>query len=675
MDIQATGEDAAFRTPILAEEFPAHIFLTGTGTGVGKTVASAVLCRLREAEYWKPIQSGRLEDDTLELLRLAPGTAVHLPAVSLREPASPHLSAQREGVRISVEEICRGVPEAYYLLVEGAGGLLVPVNESQSMADLAQRLAMPVVVVASSTLGTINHALLTLEALKSRGLAVAGVVLVGPAHGSNARAIRDRGGVPVLLRIPEMFPLDAAVIDRFCQDVAAGRVADPCGEETPVAASERPRDLVARNARVVWHPYAQHATMPDPLAVERAHGALLWTQDGNEYIDAVSSWWVTGHGHGHPAVARAIADQALKLEQVIFSGCTHEPAVRVAERLLEKVPGRLSRVFYSDNGSTAVEVAIKALVQRALRLGCKQPRVAAFDGAYHGDTFGAMAASARSPFTREFDPWLFEVDRLPSPAGPWQAGCEAGQEKERAALAAFSAWAQANRGSIACVVVEPLVQGSGGMHMYSRAFLLEFDKICQAYDVPWVADEVFTGFGRTGKLFACDGDPELRPWAVCLSKGLTAGFLPMGATCFREEVFEAFLSRDRSLTFFHGHSYTANPLGCAAALAGLDLCEEPGYLERMAVLEARHREQLELLGQRFPISGVRTLGGIAAFELPDAPEGYLANRGQQLSLACRERGALVRPLGDTIYLMPPYCIRKGELERLYRIVSASLATL
>jgi adenosylmethionine---8-amino-7-oxononanoate aminotransferase len=674
MDIQATGQDAVFRTPILAEEFPAHIFLSGTGTGVGKTVAAAVLCRLREAEYWKPIQSGQLEDDTLELLRLAPGTAVHLPAVSLREPASPHLSAQREGVRISVEELCEGVPEAYYLLVEGAGGILVPVNESQCMADLALSLAMPVVVVASSTLGTINHTLMTLEALKSRSIAVAGVVLVGDAHGANACAIRDRGGVPVLLRIPEMFPLDSAIIDRFCHNVLDGLVADPCQEETPVAVSERPGDLVARDGAVIWHPYAQHATMPAPLAVERGHGALLWSQDGNEYIDAVSSWWVTGHGHGHPKVARAIAEQARKLEQVIFSGCTHEPAVRLAERLLENVPGRLSRVFYSDNGSTAVEVAIKALVQRAQRMGCARPRVAAFEGAYHGDTFGAMAASARSPFTQDFDPWLFEVDRLPTPAGPWQAGSEAGMERERTALAAFAAWAEVHRGEVACVVVEPLVQGSGGMMMYSRGFLVEFDRICQEYDVPWVADEVFTGFGRTGRMFACDGE-DLRPWAVCLSKGLTAGFLPMGATCFREEVFEVFLSQDRSRTFFHGHSYTANPLGCAAALAGLDLCEEPGYLERVAVLESRHREQLESLGQRFELSGVRVLGGIAAFELPDAPSGYLANRGQQLSLACRERGAVVRPLGDTIYLMPPYCIRKGEMERLYRIVAGALNTL
>lgn len=675
MNSESTSASLSFRSPLLDPEFAPHLFVTGTGTGVGKTVACAVLCRLREAEYWKPIQSGTAEQDAHTLLELSPGTPVHFPAVTLQEPASPHLSAELEGVALDAAEIAQGKPDGYFTVTEGAGGILVPLNGRETMADLAKRLEIPVVVVASSGLGTINHALLTLEALRAREIPVAGVILSGPAHGSNARAIRDLGKTAILLRIPELFPLDTAALDSFCRKVEAGEIVDPCDEPTPLAPKAPGGDLVERSAKVVWHPYAQHATMPAPLAVAGAHGANLITQEGQKVFDAVSSWWVTGHGHGHPRVARAIGEQATRLEQVIFSGCTHEPAVRLAERLLEHLPGKLSRIFYSDNGSTATEVAIKALVQKARAAGIERPRVAALSGAYHGDTFGAMAASDRSPFTAPFDPYLFEVDRLPTPGG-----CHDPRSPEASALAAqalegLAAWARSHRNEAACVIVEPLVQGSEGMRMYPRSYLEGLDRICQEHGIAWIADEVFTGFGRTGTLFACDGEPALRPAAICLSKGLTAGFLPMGVTAFREDVFESFLSQDRSKTFFHGHSYTANPLGCAAALAGLDLCEDPDYLPRLARLESAQKQLLADLASRHPITGLRTLGGIAAFELPDAPGGYLASRGQAVALACRKLGALVRPLGDTIYLLPPYCSRKGEIERLYAALDRALEGL
>jgi adenosylmethionine-8-amino-7-oxononanoate aminotransferase len=675
MTSESSTAPDSFRSPLTDPEFAPQLFLTGTGTGVGKTVAAAVLCRLREAEYWKPIQSGTAEEDTMSVLKLAPGTPIHFPAVTLKEPASPHHSASLEGIRLEAAEISQGKPEAYFTVIEGAGGVLVPLNERETIADLASALELPVVVVASSGLGTINHTLLTLEALRQRDIAVAGVILSGKAHGSNARAIRDFGKVQVLLRIPEFFPLDPQAIDTFCHRVREGLVMDPCLESTPTNAPEPTGNLVERSAQTVWHPYAQHATMPEPLPIDHAHGANLFTQDGQEIFDAVSSWWVTGHGHGHPTIARAIGAQATKLEQVIFSGCTHEPAVRLAERLLEHLPGRLSRIFYSDNGSTATEVAIKALVQKARNRGIERPRVAALAGAYHGDTFGAMSASDRSPFTAPFDPYLFEVDRLASPGG-----CHAPESPEALACAslaleAFAAWAAAHRGSIACVIVEPLVQGSEGMRMHSRRYLEGIDRICQEEGIDWIADEVFTGFGRTGSLFACDGRPALNPSAICLSKGLTGGFLPMGVTAFREEVFASFLSQDRSRAFFHGHSYTANPLGCAAALAGLDLCEQPDYLPRIGRIEAAQLRGLESLAALHPITGMRTLGGIAAFELPDAPGGYLASRGQAVALACRKLGALVRPLGDTIYLLPPYCSRASEIQRLYDILDRALVTL
>lgn len=675
MTSESTSASLSFRSPLLDPDFAPHLFLTGTGTGVGKTVAAAVLCRLREAEYWKPIQAGTAEQDAHTLLELAPGTPVHFPAVTLQEPASPHFSASLEGLELDAAEIAEGKPDGYFTVTEGAGGILVPLNERETMADLAKLLEMPVVIVASSGLGTINHTLLTLEALRSRGIPVAGVILSGPAHGSNARALRDLGRTEILLRIPEFFPLDTASLDSFCRKVEAGEVADPCEEPTPLAPKTPSGDLVERSAKVIWHPYAQHATMPAPLPITQAHGANLITQSGQKVFDAVSSWWVTGHGHGHPRVARALGEQAARLEQVIFSGCTHEPAVRLAERLLEHLPGKLSRIFYSDNGSTATEVAIKALVQKARAAGIERPRVAALSGAYHGDTFGAMAASDRSPFTAPFEPYLFEVDRLPTPGGCHDPSSPEAAARSAQALEGFEAWARAHRHDAACVIIEPLVQGSEGMRLYPRSYLEGLDKICQETGIAWIADEVFTGFGRTGRMFACSGEPELHPAAVCLSKGLTAGFLPMGVTAFREDVFESFLSQDRSKTFFHGHSYTANPLGCAAALAGLDLCEDADYLPRMGRIEALQKRLLEDLASRHPITGMRTLGGIAAFELPNAPGGYLATRGQAIALACRKLGALVRPLGDTIYLLPPYCSRKSEIERLYQVLDVALEGL
>lgn len=663
--------------PLLRAPFPSSVFVTGTGTDVGKTLCSSVLCALWEADYWKPVQSGVQSQDAWELMRLSPTTPIHLSTIVLKEPASPHFSARLEGVEISVSELAEHQPEAWCLVVEGAGGALVPLNDSEDMSDLCTALDLPAIVVASSELGTIHHTLATLNALRDRGCRVAGVLLNGPAHGENARQIRDRGQVDILGRIPLLYPLDAQSVAQLTQAWVNGEWDDPCEEPTPLAQIiPAQRCLGDRDRDVIWHPYTQHQTVAPPLEVTRAHGACLHTEDRGEIVDATSSWWVCNHGHAHPKIARAIASQAKELEQVIFAGCTHRPAVELAERLLPQLPGKPTRLFFSDNGSTAVEVALKACVQKAVRAGVQRPRIGALVDAYHGDTFGAMAVGERSVFSAPFDPLLFEVDRLPTPAGSWDPESEAALAGVQTSLRAVQEWLKQQEGKIACLIVEPRIQGASGMRMYPRSWLESVDQLCRQAGVPWIADEVFTGFGRTGRLFSCtaeSGEPTLSPSAICMSKGLTGGFLPMGVTAFREEIFEDFLAEDRSRAFFHGHSFTANPLGCAAALASLDLSLDPETARSWARIESWHRTGLDTLVKDHGITGARVLGTVAAFELPDAPEGYLASRGQSIVRIALEHGVLLRPLGDTIYVVPPYCLRRSEHDRILDALDLALA--
>jgi len=663
--------------PLFKSPFPRSIFVTGTGTDVGKTLCSAILCALWEADYWKPVQTGS-SIDSLEVLRLSPSTPIHLSTIQLEEPASPHWAAQLEDFRIDLHTLLEERPEGYSMVIEGAGGPLVPLNESEDMIDLAKALNVPMVVVASTGLGTLHHTLATVQCIRARGVEIAGVLLNGPAHGENARQIRDRGQVEILGRVPELYPVDAQSVKELVVAWRSGAWSDPCTEPTPTQAkADKPPTLQARDAQSIWHPYTQHQVVPPPLEIQSAHGALLHTVGGDEVIDAVSSWWVSNHGHTHPKIAKAIAAQSKEMEQVIFAGCTHEPAVQLAEKLLPILPGQMSRLFYSDNGSTAIEVAIKACIQMARRKGVQRPRVAALEDAYHGDTFGAMATGARSVFSQPFDPYLFEVDRLKTPAGPWDPTSEVAAQASSAALLELERWLKLHSGDVACVLVEPLIQGSAGMRMYHRSYLEGLDRLCKQFQVPWVADEVFTGFGRTGGTFACRntaGSPDLSPSVVCLSKGLTGGFLPLGATAFREEIFQDFLSDDRREAFFHGHSFTGNPLGCAAALASLEILQEPTTVQRWKDLEIWQREFLGDLQRNHPITGSRILGTIAAFELPDAPGGYLAGRGQIVAKLCREDGVLVRPLGDTMYVVPPFSIRQSQLERVYDSLSEAISS-
>ena len=409
--------------------------------------------------------------------------------------------------------------------------------------------------------------------------------------------------------------------------------------------------LADRDRAVLWHPYTQMLTAPSPLPVTRGEGVWLYTEDGRRILDGISSWWVNIHGHAHPRLSAALAAQANQLEQVVFAGCTHQPAVELAERLLEILPAGIARVFYSDNGSTAVEVALKLALQYWGNLGQPERRTfVTLHNAYHGDTVGAMSASEDSVFTRAFSSLLFPVQRVRDL-----------QEMER----------RLEAGSIAAVLIEPMLQGAGGMIVWPAEFVAGVRRLCDRYNTLLIADEVLTGFGRTGKMFACE-HAAISPDIICLSKGLTAGYLPLGVTASTSRVYDAFLSSDRSRTFFHGHSYTANPLACAVALASLDLFRDEAVLARVVRLEMQLREGFDRLRK---FGSVRGIGGVAAVELASSKPGYLDQIGPVLAAAFLERGLLLRPLGNVVYFMPPYCITEAETAWALDQIAAVLGTL
>ncbi len=399
----------------------------------------------------------------------------------------------------------------------------------------------------------------------------------------------------------------------------------------------------------VWHPFTQHGlNEPIPL-VERSEGAALYTADGRRIVDAVSSWWVTTHGHRHPRIVTAIQQQAGKLDQIIFAGWTHEPAETLARGLTEIMPPALKHVFFSDSGSTSVEVALKMALGYWLNRGEPRHRILTLEHGYHGDTIGGMSVGARGVYNQAYNPLLFDVGTLPFPIGDGQNTLDALEA--------------ACRDKPAALIVEPLVLGAGGMLFYEARVLAEMRAICAAHDVLFIADEVMTGWGRTGTLLACE-QAGVVPDILCLSKGLTGGVIPLAVTMATAPIFEAHLSADKAKMFFHSSSYTANPIACAAAVANLAIWREEPVMERIATLAVRQRERI------FALEGVRNaraLGTIAACEIGGG-EGYLAGIGPALAAHFRTRDLLVRPMGNTVYVMPPYCIDEDDLDRIYAAI-------
>jgi adenosylmethionine-8-amino-7-oxononanoate aminotransferase len=418
--------------------------------------------------------------------------------------------------------------------------------------------------------------------------------------------------------------------------------------------------LTERDAKHLWHPYTQHKTATPPIAITRGEGALLWDDKGKEYIDAIASWWVNPFGHSNKYIADAIYKQLTTLEHVLFGGFTHEPAVLLAEKLIEMLPGNQQKLFFSDNGSTAVEVAIKASLQYFYNMGEKRTTIIAFEDAFHGDTFAAMAASGISLYTQAFAGMFIDVVRIPAPVP--------GREQECLDMLQQ----HISTHSCAAFIFEPLVLGAAGMVMYAPEILDEMITLCGQNNVITIADEVMTGFGKTGKTFACDY-LKTQPDIMCMSKALTAGTIPMAITSFTQILFDGFYSDDINKALFHGHTFTANPTGCAAALAAVELLNTDEMQANIKRISLRHLDFLQTLRTHSKVSTCRSLGVILALEITsDIQESYYGSMRTKLYDFFIANGIVMRPIGNIVYILPPYIITDEQLDNVYEVVMRAL---
>lgn len=415
-------------------------------------------------------------------------------------------------------------------------------------------------------------------------------------------------------------------------------------------------NLQKRDQKHLWHPYTQHKTAQLPIAIVRGEGALLWDENGKEYIDAIASWWVNPYGHSNKFIADAIYKQLTTLEHVLFGGFTHEPAVLLSEKLIEILPNNQQKFFFSDNGSTSVEIAIKVAMQFFYNKSEKRTTIIAFENAFHGDTFAAMAASGISFFTEAFQEGLIDVVRIPVPT--------IGQEQT-----SFNALNEVIKTkNCAAFIFEPLLQGAAGMVMYEPENLDKLLKICQENQVFTIADEVMTGFGKTGKNFACDYLIQ-KPDMMCLSKALTGGTIPMAITTFTQEIFDGFYDDDTNKALFHGHTFTANPTGCAAALASIELMQTQEMQDNIIRINQSHLAFEKQIKNHPKVKTTRVLGVIFALEIhTENQESYYGTLRNKLYDFFIENGVILRPVGNIVYILPPYIITKNQLDKIYQTI-------
>lgn len=409
----------------------------------------------------------------------------------------------------------------------------------------------------------------------------------------------------------------------------------------------------------LWHPYTQHQHLPDLPVIVKAKGVYFYDEDDKSYLDGISSWWTCCFGHAHPELITALHQQMQELDHVLFGGFSHTPAIQLSEKLLQLLPDNQAKLFFSDNGSTAVEVAIKASLQFFINKGEKRTKILALEDAYHGDTFGAMAASGLGLFTEHFKDQLLEVVRIPLPT------CDEVVKKAKDLL---------DTQEFAAFIFEPLVQGAAGMRMYDAKLLSEIIQIAQANDTFAIADEVMTGFGKTGKTFASNY-LSVNPDIFCLSKALTGGMLPMAITSFTQTIYDGFLHNESGKALLHGHTFTANPLGCAAAIAAISLMEKQETQDQIQWIHQQHLQfQSEM--QRHPkVENVRVMGVIFALDVISEDKEYYGNLRNKMYQFFIQNGLILRPIGNTIYLLPPYVILPTELEFMYEKVREVLTII
>jgi adenosylmethionine-8-amino-7-oxononanoate aminotransferase len=617
-------------------------FVTGTDTDVGKTIVSGLLLKVlskkeMDSNYYKPVQTGEETDtnflrDVLgeEDINFYPET-YHYP-----KPISPDRAARSEAETISLAKIVEDFStyKQDLLVVEGAGGIMVPINHHENMASLAKKLDLPIIIVARTALGTINHTLMTIKVAQSMGLTIAGIVLNGHEDPGLKELLIEKGNVPVIGEVPFIDSKNLGELFNnpehfFCTSF-----------------------LKSLDQSPIWYPFTQHSLKSEHVEVSSAQGALLKLSNGKTVIDGISSWWVNNHGHCHPEIVRNISEQAYKLDHCILSGLTHKPATDLAFELIKlanKSRQIFDQVFFSDNGSTSVEVALKMAYQYFQNIGQPRTKFLSLKGAYHGDTVGAMSVSDPSGFHRNFKELFFPVDFV-DPMNP----------------TTLSEFAQSGQ-EYCAFIVEPLIQGAFGMRMYDHSFLNQVRSFCDEHGILFIFDEVFTGFGRLGENFAFER-ADVVPDILCLSKGITGGTLSLGATLVRDKVFKSFLSCSGGTTFLHGHSYTGNPISASAALASIKILQSEQSVQNRQNLSQWTAHRIDQLKANKFVMGARSLGTIGALELSFGKEGYENGFSYEFAREALERGVLLRPLGNTVYTVPPFCITNEEFHKIYDVI-------
>ena len=422
------------------------------------------------------------------------------------------------------------------------------------------------------------------------------------------------------------------------------------------------KKILDKDRKYLWHPFTQSLNKKDPIIIKSAKGEKLFDLDGNEFIDLISSWWINTHGHCREEMIESVLKQSKKLEQVLFAGFTHKPATDLAEKLVKLLPNNLSRVFYSDNGSTSVEIAMKVAIQYWFNKGKKKNKFVAFNKGYHGDTFGAMSVGKTTGFYKPFEDMLNQNLFIPFPEY-WRGNNQL-QETENKALEVANQIIENNENEIAAVIFEPLIQGAGGMKICRKEFFNDLVKIFKKAGIIVIFDEVMTGFGRTGKMFATD-HLDAKPDIICLAKSLTGGFIPLATTVFSEEIHQEFVDLNFEKTFLHGHTFTANPVACSVALSSIELFEKDNTFSNIKSMSKMHKKFLNEISKNPNVSKIRNLGTIAAFDYDKIGKNYGSHGSLEIKQQFLDKGLLLRPLGNTIYLMPPYCIKKENLEQSY----------
>lgn len=666
---------------------PTILAVIGTGTNVGKTVTAAGLLRAahaagRSVQAVKAVQTGcpRSPDgayaapDVAVYREACPGAAAFALAC-FGEPCSPHLAARLENASLTASCLTESIGNVSrntdLTIVEGAGGLLVPLNETETFADVLVRLDADIVVVAHNGLGAINHVLLTLEALRRRSLRVRSIVAVrGPAEpaGPEARIQQDNlrvferlGDVPQVVDLPWHAGLTASPEARDAAWTAIARCLRPVlghAQENSAAPDAAGR-IAAFDAGHLWHPYAAIHPPAFNWIAAGTDGCRIRLADGRELVDGMSSWWAAIHGYNHPRLTGALQSQAARMPHVMFGGLTHAPATELGERLLALAPPGLDRIFYADSGSVAVEAALKMAVQWQHANGRPEKRrIAAHLGGYHGDTMGAMSvcdpvAGMHSLFAGLLPEQLF----LPRPS------CRFDGEFDETSLDAAKRLFAEHGGGIAAVIVEPIVQGAGGMWFYHPEYLRGLRTLCDRHDALLIFDEIATGFGRTGRMFAAEW-ADARPDIMCVGKALTGGVMTLAATLARDGI-----ARDisRNGVFMHGPTFMANPLACAVAAESLRLLADTPWRERVGGIERHLREALAPCRGMPGVADVRVLGGIGVVETAEA-----VNVPRLQAFFVDRHGVWIRPFARLIYLMPPYGIEAADLDRLAQAVVAAV---